>query len=95
MPKKKGFVVTDDFLRDGSCGNAGWTAEQLALLGLHAPLGKGWKDKVIGKVISEEARARFLAIRVEVEERKRLASLRREAPKPAKDAPGQLVMWEI
>jgi hypothetical protein len=37
----------------------GWTADQLRCLGIEWPPARGWKFRVIGKTISDDAKARF------------------------------------
>lgn len=37
----------------------GWTAEQLRVVGVQWPLVSGWVDRLVGKVISDDARLQF------------------------------------
>jgi len=58
------MVVTDDFIRMGATTRpGGWCAEQLAILGERWPPLKGWRARAVGRVISEQDAARFLALK--------------------------------
>jgi hypothetical protein len=59
-PRPTSFVVTLDWLhKHATCGYAGWTAPQLAELGITWPAKRGWLKRMAGKTITEEQRAGF------------------------------------
>ena len=53
------FVVTESWLIEHQSKAGAWTADQLAAIGVAWPPAHGWKRTVIGKQISDDARARF------------------------------------
>jgi hypothetical protein len=55
--------VTRALIDDGRSRNGGWSREQAALLGVPWPLRPGWKYRVVGTEIPDEAAARFLELR--------------------------------
>lgn len=73
-------IITRELIDRGRTESGGWTATQINLLGLTWPPAKGWKDRVIGKEISEEAAGRFLLLGQQMRERVTM--------------PRRLVMWD-
>jgi hypothetical protein len=62
--KTKMQIITDDLIDEGRSDSGGFTREQLYLLGVpryKSSPPKGWKQKVIGRVISDADAARFLS----------------------------------
>ena len=53
------FIVTDQWLMAHQSKAGAWTADQLAAIGISWPPAHGWKLRVIGKEISDDARVRF------------------------------------
>jgi hypothetical protein len=53
------FVITMQWLEEHRSQRGAWTADQFQAIGLAWPPPRGWKRRVIGKEISDEARARF------------------------------------
>ena len=53
------FTITEAWLIEHRSLRGAWTADQLAAIGVAWPPARGWKHRVIGKAISDEARARF------------------------------------
>lgn len=56
--------VTEKFLLANTTPGGQWNAKQLAVLGIQWPPTKGWKQRVIGMEISEEAARRFSELRI-------------------------------
>jgi len=56
-------VVTRELLEEGMSRNGGWNRQQLEVLGVSWPLQSGWRRCLLGKVVSAEAIAEFLALR--------------------------------
>lgn len=54
--------VTEKFLSAGASAASGYTRRQIELLGLDWPPPRGWKNTIIGAVISEDAAAKFLRL---------------------------------
>lgn len=54
-------TITDDFIESGKSAAAGFSKAQLALLGVAWPPVSEWKTDVVGKRITPDAAARFLA----------------------------------
>jgi hypothetical protein len=52
------FVITDCWLMEHSRA-AAWTRDQFAVLNIPWPPPRGWKWRIIGKTITDDARARF------------------------------------
>lgn len=59
MPRE----VTREFIDEGRSGPGGWSRRQLELIGEAWPSKTGWKDRAIGRTITDEAAAEFLALR--------------------------------
>jgi hypothetical protein len=56
----KPFYITDTWLAaHASINGQGWTARQLQVLGVPWPPSKGWRQRLVGTAISNEARAAF------------------------------------
>jgi hypothetical protein len=55
--------VTRDLLDAGRSDKGGWSAAQLALLGVNWPPLKGWGQSVLGKLLSPEDAQKFIALR--------------------------------
>jgi hypothetical protein len=53
------MIVTREWIDQNQTGNCAWTADQLKILGVSWPPSKGWKQKVIGLILSDEQRIRF------------------------------------
>jgi hypothetical protein len=53
------FTITDIWLIEHQSKAGAWTADQLAAIGVAWPPAHGWKHRVIGLEISDDARARF------------------------------------
>jgi len=57
------FYITNTWIAaHASLDGRGWTAGQLRVLGVPWPPPKGWRRKLIGTAISDEARIGFEAI---------------------------------
>ena len=56
-------TITDELIRSGQSDAGGWNRAQLDLLGVAWPPAHGWKIKIIGKPISADTAAKFLALR--------------------------------
>lgn len=76
------WIVTEHWLRKYARPPAGWSAQQIRALGLRYPLRKGWIDKIVGKKVSDAAKARFEALHEDrvgmAEEEEPLSDLDRE-----------------
>lgn len=59
----RGRRVTLELLDAGRSLNGGWSRKQLAALGVAWLLVKGWRDSVLGRLVSEDEIRRFLAAR--------------------------------
>jgi hypothetical protein len=53
--------ITDQWLMDNRTRAGAWTKAQLALIGVDWPPIHGWKQKVIGQVISENTANEFVS----------------------------------
>lgn len=53
------FTITHQWLMQHQSRRDAWTADQLAAIGISWPPAHGWKWKVIGREITDDARARF------------------------------------
>lgn len=53
------FVVTSEWIHAHSSRAGGWTAKQLALLGVAWPPQKGWIGTLVGKKIPDDIRTQF------------------------------------
>lgn len=53
------FKVTDEWIARHASKGGGWTAKQMACLGLAWPPRKGWREAVAGKLITQEQRMGF------------------------------------
>lgn len=58
------ITVTAKFITLGQSLRGGWTKRQFQILGFDWPPMPGWRQKAVGRVISEEAAREFLALRV-------------------------------
>jgi hypothetical protein len=57
------MIITNGFIIAGSSGkNGAWNKDQLEILGVKWPPKRGWKRKVIGKVILDKDAQRFLEL---------------------------------
>ena len=54
-------TVTEQWLIDNSTDGCSWTYAQLSLLGVSIPPAQGWKRSVIGKTITADVAAQFVA----------------------------------
>ena len=55
-------TITDDLIESGKSAAGGYSKAQLALLGVAWPPVSGWKKDVIGRQITSDAAAKFMAI---------------------------------
>lgn len=53
------MIVTRDWLEAHATKNRGFTREQLKALGVRWPPKKGWKDRLVGKEISEAQKTAY------------------------------------
>jgi hypothetical protein len=53
------FTITREWIDEHRTARGGWSADQCVALGIAWPLQSGWKRRLIGKVITDEAKARF------------------------------------
>ena len=54
------FKINDDWLTKFSAnGLSSWTRRQMELIGIEWPQRRGWKLRVIGTTIDDEAKRRF------------------------------------
>jgi 5-methylcytosine-specific restriction endonuclease McrA len=53
------YLITKEWVEKFRTGSGGWTRIQLHAIGVAWPPVKGWKDRVIGKLIPEENRLAF------------------------------------
>lgn len=53
------FAITAEWLELHATGPGGWTARQLATLGISWPPVKGWRSRLVGQVITAEQVAEF------------------------------------
>jgi hypothetical protein len=53
--------ITDQWLMDNRTKAGAWTRAQLAVIGIDWPPYHGWKQKVIGQVISEQTASAFVS----------------------------------
>ena len=53
--------ITDQWLMDNRTKAGAWTRAQLAVIGVDWPPVHGWKQKVIGQVISESPASAFVS----------------------------------
>ena len=53
--------ITDQWLMDNRTKAGAWTRAQLAVIGVDWPPVHGWKQKVIGQVISESTASAFVS----------------------------------
>ncbi len=56
------MIVTNEWLKSNRTPKGGYTRRQVELLGFTWPLDKGWKEKIIGKEISENVVKQFETI---------------------------------
>jgi hypothetical protein len=69
-------TITDELIESGKSAAGGYSKAQLAALGVAWPPISGWKSQIIGKQITSDAAARFVAGRGEkAEERGKPADL--------------------
>jgi hypothetical protein len=57
------ITLTDALIRAGANGPAGWSAKQMAILGVPWPQPKGWLRALIGTTVSQETYRAFIAAR--------------------------------
>jgi hypothetical protein len=57
MPK-----ITEELICSAKTTKGAWNKAQFALIGIAWPPPKGWKSSIIGKEISEEHAANFIAL---------------------------------
>lgn len=53
------FRITNKWIWDFRTPRGGWKASQLRYIGVPWPPPKGWRQRAIGRLISEEAKAKF------------------------------------
>jgi len=53
------MIVTKDFIMKYRTAKGGWTRSQIEDLGMAWPAKRGWKDRAVGKEISEERAESF------------------------------------
>lgn len=63
-------TITEELLLAGSTNGIGWNARQVKALGIGWPLVKGWKERAIGREVSQESVDRFLALKGAAKARK-------------------------
>jgi len=56
-------VVSHELLEAGRSDRGSWSKRQLQLLGASYPLRTGWKQQILGREISEQAAAEFIALK--------------------------------
>ena len=56
-------TITIEFLESGMCKGIGIKRSQCKILNLEYPLKKGWKQSLVGKVLTDEQAAAFLKLR--------------------------------
>ena len=69
------FVVTSEWVHENATRRGGWTADQLAVLGVAWPPAKGWLSRLVGTTITCHRKRQF-----EEAHRKRMAWLSVNAP---------------
>jgi len=57
------MLVTGKILEQGKSKRGAWSRAQVEALGVSWPLTGGWKKNLIGKEVSEEQVAEFLALK--------------------------------
>lgn len=55
--------ITYELIEKGASDGGGWTAKQLAILGVSWPPKGGWKERVIGNFISTDDAEMFLSLK--------------------------------
>jgi hypothetical protein len=55
------MVVTKELILAGKTGSGGWKAKQLKIIGVSWPPEKGWMDRAVGRLISNEDADRFVS----------------------------------
>lgn len=65
--------ITRELIEAGESGHGGWNQEQFRLIGVEWPPREGWKDRVIGKEISEADAQRFVEFRGMTKSKRRYA----------------------
>ena len=55
--------LTKELIEAGMSQNGGWNNAQLKLLGLRIPLKHGWKEKLVGDIVSEANYQKFLDLK--------------------------------
>lgn len=61
MPKISLVTITDSLIESGKSASGGYSKAQLAVLGVPWPPVSGWKKDVIGRQITSDAFAKFVA----------------------------------
>ena len=56
------MILTEAFLMAHRSKRGGWTYAQIAALGEVVPMRKGWKRRLIGKEISQQAAEQFSSL---------------------------------
>ena len=57
------MIITNEIIEKGKSSNGGWSSEQFKCLGELKFAVQGWKKRVIGTEISNEAIKRFLELK--------------------------------
>ena len=57
------MIITDEFIENGRSSLGAWGAKQVRTLGVEWPLKKGWKERLIGKTVTDAAAQRFLDLK--------------------------------
>jgi hypothetical protein len=59
---RKMIRITKELIDQGATKGIGWNKKQLEILGVEFPLKKGWKNQIIGNLISQEDAVKFLKL---------------------------------
>lgn len=62
-------VVTKEFIESGETGAGGYKKAQLAILGVSWPPRQGWKNRAVGREITDEDAAAYLRLKGAVRKR--------------------------
>jgi ribonuclease HI len=55
--------ITEDLIRDAASSAGGWTKAKLAIIGVSWPPESGWQKKAVGKLITADQAAAFVAVK--------------------------------
>ena len=57
------FIVTDEFIELGKSDFGDWNEQQLRILGITCPPGKGWFARAIGNTLTPKQKEDFLSLK--------------------------------